>query len=88
MKYYNFYRESNDFTDILNDPNIKTVVKFKMQYSNNLVLGFGYIPDDKLLAYVVLKYGDDIKNLHDFNYTPIPNKDYIPIRKSRKVSDN
>jgi len=26
MKYYTFYRENNDFTDILTDTNIKKVV--------------------------------------------------------------
>ena len=88
MKYYNFYRESNNFDDILKDPNIKKVVKFKIQYLNNLILGFGWNPDEKLLAYTMLKYGDDIKNFSDFNYTPVPYKDYIPERKSRKKSDD
>ena len=85
MKYYNFYRESNNFDDILNDTNLK--IKFKIQYLQNLILGFGYNPDEKLMAYIVLKYGDDIKNLTDFDYTPIPYKDYTPIRKSRQQSD-
>lgn len=88
MKYYTFYRESNNFKDILTDPNIKKGVKFKIQYLNKLILGFGYSPDDKLISYVMLKYGDDIKNLTDYDYTPVPHKDYVPIRKSKKVSDN
>jgi hypothetical protein len=87
MKYYNFYRESNNFDDILNDTNLKKKIKFKIQYLQNLILGFGYSPDEKLMAYIVLKYGDDIKNLTDFDYTPIPYKDYTPIRKSRQQSD-
>jgi hypothetical protein len=87
MKYYNFYRESNNFDDILSDTNLKKNIKFKIQYLQNLIIGFGNSPDEKLMAYIVLKYGDDIKNLTDFDYTPIPYKDYTPIRKSRQQSD-
>ena len=87
MKYYNFYRESDNFDDILTDPNLKNKLKFKIRYLQNLIIGFGYKPDEKIIAYIMLKYGEDIKSFTDFDYSPVPYKDYIPIRKSRKKTD-
>ena len=81
MKYYTFYRESNDFKDILSDPVIKTEVDNKIKWNNHLLLGFKHNVDDKVLGYIVLKYGDDIVNLVNKDYTPIPYKDYIPQRR-------
>lgn len=81
MKHYTFYRESNNFDDILNDISIKKSVKFKIRWLNHLVLGFGFAPDDKLLGYVVLKFGEDIKKMIEFDYSPIAGKDYVPAKR-------
>lgn len=81
MKYYNFYRESNDFTDILNDMNIKSNICVKMTWSNHLLIGLKYNVDDSILGYIVLKYGDDIVKLTDRDYSPKPYVDYIPLKK-------
>lgn len=81
MKYYTFYRESNNFTDILTDANIKRSVKTKMSWLNHLLLGFSEEKNNEnIFGYVVLKYGEDITNLVEKDYTPIPNVDYIPKR--------
>lgn len=82
-----FVRENNKFDDILKDPSIKNKYKTKIQYSETLVLGF---PEDdhfgKTLSYIMLKYGDDMKDFHAIvsDRTPIPDVDYIPIRKNKK----
>lgn len=79
-----FRRESNKFDDVLNDPTLKKQYKTKIQYSENLILG---IPDEedtaKLLSYTLLKYGEDMIDFSSIvpDRTPIPNKDYTPIRK-------
>jgi len=87
MKFLAFYRESNKFDDIIKDPSVKQHYKTKIQYKNNLILGF---PDEeketsKIISYIVLKYGDDMKDFHKevTDRTPIPNVDYIPIRRKR-----
>ena len=82
MSYTVFYRESNNFKDILTDPVIKKAVRTRMSFRNHLILE---LVDDKSTSYLILKYGDDVKSLSNIipDRTPIPNKDYIPERKER-----
>lgn len=80
MKHYTFYRENNDFRDILEDSNLKRKIKFKIRWDQHLLIAFEHKPSDKLLGYIVLKYGDDMKKMFDFDYSPVPNVDYIPKR--------
>lgn len=82
MKYYAFYRESNDFTDILNDSNVKSNTCTKIQWKNYLLIGFKYNVDEGALGFIVLKYGEDIVKLTNKDYTPKPNIDYKPIRST------
>lgn len=80
MKYFTFHRESNDFSDILNDPNVKANVCTKIQWRNYLLVGFKYDADEGAIGFIVLKYGDEMVNLTNKDYTPKPNIDYKPIR--------
>ena len=86
MKFLVFTREKNKFEDILKDPSLKSKYKTKIEYTENLILGF--VEDDnfsKILPYIILKYGDDMKDFHSIvpDRTPIPNIDYVPIRKNK-----
>lgn len=87
MKYLVFKRESNKFDDILKDSNIKKVCKTQLRFTNHLILGVeGESKDaEKMTSYIVLKYGDDIVSMDMLvkDRTPIPHKDYTPIRKNR-----
>ena len=40
MKFLLFTRESNNFDDIIKDPALKSKYKTKIEYSQNLILGF------------------------------------------------
>lgn len=82
MKYYTFRRESNNFNDILNDPEIKKNMSIKIKWKQHCLIGFKEDIEDSILGYVVLKYGDDIVKLTQKDYSPIPNIDYM-INKSR-----
>lgn len=84
MKYYTFYRESNDFNDILIDPNIKSNTSTKIQWRNHLLIGFKHNVQDSILGLIVLKYGEDMINLSAKDYTPKPNIDYVPIKNSKQ----
>jgi hypothetical protein len=88
MKFLVFNRENNKFDDILKDSSLSKKYKTKLQYEGNLILGF---PEDKefgkVLSYIMLKYGDDMQDFHSIvpDRTPVPNVDYVPVRKDRKT---
>jgi hypothetical protein len=79
MKYITFYRENNDFKEILLDPNLKKLIYEKISWANHLIIGIK--EDEKILSYITLKYGDDIRNSLIPDYSPIPNIDYTPQRR-------
>jgi hypothetical protein len=83
MKYYTFYRESDNFDDILRDISLKKFISEKTRWANYLQIGISkYKKDvDKIFSYITLKYGDEIRNNLTKDYTPKPNIDYTPIRK-------
>ena len=78
MKYITFFRESDSFDDILKDPNLKKVLIEKTKWSQHLTICIK--DDDKIFSYITLKYGDDIRTNLVKDYSPIPFKDYIPLR--------
>jgi hypothetical protein len=85
MKYFIFYREDNNFNDILKDKNIKKYFDYKVSWYQYLLLGSETITDETQ-SYLVLKYGDDMK---DKSYVfpdrkPVPFVDYTPDRKRPK----
>ena len=82
MKHYIFYRESNDFTDILKDSVVKKVVDTKMKWYQHLLIGIVKTPEnEKVFSYIVMKYGDDLTSKLTEDYSPIPYIDYTPKRK-------
>ena len=88
MKFLMFTRENSKFDDILKDASLKNQYKTKIEYQENLILGF---PEDdnfgKILSYIMLKYGDDMKDFHSVvpDRTPVPDVDYVPVRRDRKT---
>jgi hypothetical protein len=83
MKYFTFYRESNKFDDILKDINLKKHIIEKISWCKHLTIGMvEYSTDsEKLFSYITLKYGDEMRTSLTKDYSPIPNIDYIPIRR-------
>lgn len=81
MKYYTFKRESNNFDDILKDPVISKLIKTKISWKYHIMIGLSHKTDDSELGYIVLKYGDDMHNPINKDFTPVPNVDYVPKRK-------
>jgi len=82
-KFYTFKRESNNFDDILKDPNVKKVAHHITSWYGYLMIGLdSYTKDfDKTCMYITLKYGDDICQRLTKDYAPVIYKDYIPKRK-------
>jgi hypothetical protein len=83
MKYYIFYRESDNFDDILKDINLKKFVSERITWTNYLQIGISQYKKDaeKIFSYITLKYGDDIRTNLTKDYSPKPHIDYIPIRR-------
>jgi hypothetical protein len=80
MKYITFYRENDNFDDILKDINLKKHMHEKIRWSNYLRIGLN---DDKdtLFSYITLKYGDEMRTKLTEDYSPVADVDYTPIRK-------
>lgn len=80
MKLYTFKRESNDFNDILKDKEMKSAIVTKISWKDHLMIQFKSNVNDSTLGYMMLKYGENIINPVERDYTPRPNIDYIPKR--------
>lgn len=84
MKFYNFYRENNNFTDILSDANVKKAVDTKIQWYQHLVIGIREKGNDKTFSYLTLMYGEDMVNELSKDYTPVPGVDYMPKKDKNR----
>lgn len=85
-KYYTFYRENNNFDDIVKDKNISKVIHTKITWYQYLMIGIMEDGNDGTFSYITLKYGDDIKKLDTIDRTPMPDIDYIPKKDKSKFS--
>ena len=83
MKYYTFYRESNNFDDILNDNIIKKIIDEQIRWYQYLIIGM-QDSNEQSFSYITLKYGDEMKQDLVKDHSPIPGIDYIPKRDASK----
>jgi len=83
MKYYTFYRENNNFDDILNDQIIKKIIDEKMSWFQHLIIGMNE-KHEQTFSYITLKYGDEMKPALVRDFSPVPGVDYIPKRDASK----
>ena len=79
MKYYTFYRENNNFDDILNDTIIKKIIDEKIRWFQHLIIGMND-KHEQTFSYITLKYGDEMKQELVRDFSPVPGIDYIPKR--------
>lgn len=79
MTSYLFYREDNNFKDILADKSVMKYFRQKVQWKCYLLL-MGYHIPDETKSYVMIKYGDDVKTWDHVrkDNSPVPYKDYMP----------
>ena len=83
MKYYTFYRENNNFDDILNDTIVKKIIDEKLRWYQYLIIGMND-KHEQSFSYITLKYGDEMKQELVKDFTPIPGVDYIPKRDANQ----
>ena len=84
MKYYTFYRENNNFTDILADINIKKVVDMKISWHRHLMIGMQATTNSGTFSYITLKYGDEMKPTLVRDFSPVSGIDYVPKQDASK----
>lgn len=80
MHEFTFYRQSNDFDDILKDRVFKKYIKTKLRWTDHLLIQLELESNHNILGYIVLKYGDDIVKELCKDFSPIPYVEYTPIR--------
>lgn len=78
MKHFVFYRESNDFDDILKDKNIIQPNMLKISWKNHLLLGWPEEMPQHIETYIRIIYSQQMVKLTDKDYAPIPGVDYTP----------
>lgn len=85
MKYYTFFRENNEFKDILNDPILKKSIDEVITWHQHLVIGlYDSNKSDQTSSYITLKYGDEMKNDLVRDFSPVAGVDYIPKQDASK----
>jgi len=85
MKHYTFYREDNNFNDILNDVSIKKLIDEKIRWYQWLTIGIADTEkNSQSFSLITLKYGDDMKQDFIRDFTPVPGLDYIPKKDASK----
>lgn len=80
MKFFKFYRESDDFEDILKDASIKKSIDLKISWNRHLIIGLRD-ESEQTQSLITLKYGDDMISDLVKDFTPVPGVDYIPKKR-------
>ena len=80
MKYYTFYRESNNFDDIESDNIVKKFAETKIKWYQHFMIGMKKDGNDQNFSMLTLKYGEDMVNNLTKDFTPIAGVDYTPKR--------
>lgn len=81
MKYYTFYRENNNFDDILSDNIVKKFAQTKIKWYQYFMIGMHKDGNDQNFSMLTLKYGEDMVNNLTKDFTPIPGVDYTPKKR-------
>ena len=81
MKYYTFYRENNNFDDILSDAIVKKYAEHKTKWYQHLMIGMKKENNDQNFSMLTLKYGEDMVNNLTKDFAPVAGVDYIPKKR-------
>ena len=80
MKYYTFFRENDNFDDILSDNIVKKIAGTKICWYQHLMIAMKKENNDQNFSMLTLKYGEDMINNLTKDFTPIAGVDYTPKR--------
>jgi hypothetical protein len=89
MKYYTFYRDNNDFSDIESDVIVKKYASTKIRWWQHFMIGIDNDHNkdaDQQFSLLTLKYGEDMVNSVCKDFTPVAGVDYVPKKDKSKFS--
>ena len=78
MKYYTFFRENDNFDDILSDNIVKKIAGTKICWYQHLMIGINKHGNDQNFSMLTLKYSEDMVNNLIKDFTPVIGVDYVP----------
>ena len=81
MKYYTFFRENNNFDDILSDNSVKKIIATKIKWHQHLMIGIHKEGNEQNFSLITLKYGEDMINNLTKDFTPVAGVDYMPKKR-------
>ena len=81
MKYYTFFRENNNFDDILSDNSVKKIIATKIKWHQHLMIGIHKEGNEQNFSLITLKYGEDMVNNLTKDFTPVAGVDYMPKKR-------
>lgn len=81
MKYFIFFRENNNFDDILSDNVLKKIIDEIISWEQHIMIGMKDEHEEKI-SYITLKFGDEMVSNITKDFTPVPHVDYVPKKDS------
>lgn len=87
MKQIYFIGEDLNSEEIINDATLKPHIIMKLLWTRGLLLGFKSETADDIESYIMLKYGDYVKDVNQLfpDRSPVAGVDYIPKRNTEKL---
>ena len=83
MKYYTFFRENDNFDDILSDNIVKKIAGTKICWYQHLMIGINKHGNDQNFSMLTLKYSEDMVNNLTKDFTPVAGVDYTPDKPKK-----
>ena len=84
-KHFVLTSEDDQSDNFINDKNIKKYINTKISWMNNLFVKLSEDTPDDTISYILLKYGDMIKDTNSIvtDRTPIMYVDYRPKQENK-----
>lgn len=84
-KHFIIVSEDNHFDNFINDKNVKKYIISKLTWMNSMFIKLSEDTPDDTLSYILLKYGDIIKDTSSIvtDRTPIMYVDYLPKEENK-----
>ena len=83
MKYYTFFRENDNFDDILSDNIVKKIAGTKIRWYQHFMIGINKYGNDQNFSMLTLKYSEDMVNNLTKDFTPVAGVDYTPDKPKK-----
>ena len=80
MKHLVFKGTTDCLEGLLADPALKPYIHTKLSWNEHVLIAVDDDLSEETISYITLKYGDYRVHEPVKDFSPIPGKDYIPVR--------